>query len=143
MSLHDIFEVLDHLERHWRTSERLDHSCRFSVNAVNTRNGMTLSNFWPDHWCPVQPRSAATRNHDLAGIRALATFMKKQDTWQDDPTVDIPFAKESRKDPTFLMRGELGQLFEAAANDEDTTRRARNLAIVALLSHGCSRLAAG
>ncbi len=32
------------------------------------------------------------------------------------------------------MRGELGQLFEAAANDEGTNLRARNLAIVALLS---------
>ena len=81
-----------------------------------------------------RPRSAATRNHELAGIRSLATFMKKQGTWQNDPTNDIPFAKESRKDPTFLMRGELVRLFEAAANDEDQGSRARNLAIVAVLS---------
>jgi site-specific recombinase XerC len=32
------------------------------------------------------------------------------------------------------MRGELGRLFEAAANDAYSIRRARNLAIVALLS---------
>ncbi len=60
--------------------------------------------------------------------------MKKQGTWQNDPTNDIPFAKEARKDPTFLMRGELGRLFEAAANESDSIRRARNLAIIALLS---------
>jgi integrase/recombinase XerC len=81
-----------------------------------------------------RPRSAATRNHELASIRALANSLKKQGTWQNDPTNDIPFAKESRKDPTFLMRGELGRLFEAAANDSDNIRRARNLAIIALLS---------
>ena len=81
-----------------------------------------------------RPRSAATRNHNLAGTRALATFMKKQGIWQDDPTDDVRFTKESRKDPTFLMRGELGRLFEAAANDSDNIRRARNLAIIALLS---------
>jgi site-specific recombinase XerD len=64
----------------------------------------------------------------------LAEFMKKQGAWKNDPTNNIPFAKESRKDPTFLMRGELGRLFEAAANDNDKIRRARNLAIIALLS---------
>ena len=82
----------------------------------------------------AQTRAASTRNHELASIRALAKFLKKQGVWKDAPTVDIPFAKESRKDPTFLLRGELGRLFEAAANDANTTRRARNLAIVALLS---------
>lgn len=81
-----------------------------------------------------RPRSASTRNHDLAGIRAFATFMKKQGIWHSDPTNDIPFAKESRKDPTFLICGELRQLFEAAANDSDYVRRARSLAIIALLS---------
>lgn len=81
-----------------------------------------------------RPRSAATRNHELAGIRALAIFMKKQGTWHDDPTNDVPMAKESRKDPTFLLRGELGRLFQVAANDSDSVRRARDLAIIALLS---------
>ncbi len=81
-----------------------------------------------------QQRAASTRNHELASIRALAKFLKKQDIWPNDPTEGIPFAKESRKDPTFLLQAELGRLFEAAAKDEDATRRARNLAIVALLS---------
>ena len=78
--------------------------------------------------------AASTRNHELAGIRALATFLKEQRIWKTSPTDGIRYAKESRKDPTFLMRTELGRLFEAAANDKDSTRRARNLAIVALLS---------
>ena len=80
------------------------------------------------------PRSASTRNHELASIRTLGKFLKKRGVWKNDPTVDIPFAKESRKDPTFLMRGELRKLFEEAANDVNASCRARNLAIVALLS---------
>jgi len=60
--------------------------------------------------------------------------LKKQGIWENDPTVDMAFAKESRKDPTFLMRGELARLFESASTDENSTRGARNLAIVALLS---------
>jgi integrase/recombinase XerC len=81
-----------------------------------------------------RPRSAATRNHELASIRALADYLRKQGAWQNNPTNDIPFAKESRKDPTFLMRRELARLFESASTDKNSTRRARNLAIVALLS---------
>lgn len=81
-----------------------------------------------------KPHAASTRNHELAAIRSLAAFLTRYGVWQHNPTDGITFAKESRKDPTFLMRDELVRLFEAAASDEDSTRRARNLAIVALLS---------
>ena len=120
--------------RHLRTSERPEHFLLFLVNAKSALRKIDLEQFLVRRTASGQPRAASTRNHELASIRALGKFLKKRGVWKNDPTVDIPFAKESRKDPTFLMRGELGQLFEAAANEEDTTRRARNLAIVALLS---------
>ena len=80
------------------------------------------------------PRAAATRNHELAGIRSLARLMKSTGTWQNNPTKGIRFAKESRKDPTFLFQSELRQLFEAAAETDDAIERSRNIAIIALLS---------
>lgn len=80
------------------------------------------------------PRAASTRNHELAGIRTLAHAFVKDGIWRDDPTSEIPFAKESRRDPTFLLQHELGKLFRAAAMEADPFHRARDVAIVAVLS---------
>lgn len=81
-----------------------------------------------------EPRAATTYNHELAGVRALARAMTESGEWPSDPCRGIRPRKESRKDPAFLTDGELGRLFEAASADADPISRARNLAIVALLS---------
>ncbi len=79
-------------------------------------------------------RSIASRNQELAGVRALATFLRKSGTWTLDPTEEIPFLKESRRDPAFLTTGELARLFEVTAREPEEPLRARNLAILALFS---------
>jgi site-specific recombinase XerC len=85
-------------------------------------------------------RSAATRNQELAAIMAFATFLRKTGDWGSDPTKDIDFAKEPNRDPVFLMAGELRRLFEIAGNEADTTIRARDLAIIAVLSQAGLRV---
>jgi site-specific recombinase XerD len=81
-----------------------------------------------------EPRCASTRNQELAALRALASLARTDGRWTQNPTEGLHFAKESRKDPVFLTSAELAKLFAVAASENDQTRRARNIAIVALLS---------
>lgn len=85
-------------------------------------------------------RCATTRNQELAALKSLGNFARRRGYWILDPTQDIVFAKEARRDPAFLCAEELRQLFEAAGNEADTGIRARDLAIVAVLSQAGLRV---
>jgi site-specific recombinase XerD len=78
--------------------------------------------------------SAATRNQELAALRTLGRFATERGYWTADPARGVPFAKEPPRDPAVLSVVELQRFFRAAATDRDASRRARNLALLALLS---------
>lgn len=102
------------------------------VSATPSRND--VERFLARPTVSGERRSAATRNQELAGVRALADFLRKSGTWTSDPTEEIPFIKEPRKDPAFLTSGELRRLFEVTSAETNPVLRSRNLAIVAILS---------
>lgn len=79
-------------------------------------------------------RSAATHNQELAALRAFVKFAKRDLGWTEDPTADVPFAREAPRDPAVLSVFELRRLFTLAAKEELPWRRARDLALLALLS---------
>lgn len=54
--------------------------------------------------------------------------------WMTNPTADIPLARENPHDPVVLGVGEIRALFVAAAAEPDAWKRARGLALLALLS---------
>jgi len=79
------------------------------------------------------PRSPATRNQELAALRAFARFSHRRTGWTEDPTAGIAFLREPRRDPTVLVPSEVRRLFEAAAKSSGPDR-ARNLAMLAVLT---------
>lgn len=79
-------------------------------------------------------RSAATRNQELAALRAFGAFAKRELGWQEDPTDGIAFLKEQPRDPPVLSVFEIRRLFTVASNSVRVWQRARDLAILALLS---------
>lgn len=79
------------------------------------------------------PRSPATRNQELAALRAFARFSHRRTGWTEDPTVGIAFLREPRRDPTVLMPSEVRRLFEATAQLAGP-ERARDLALLAVLT---------
>ena len=79
-------------------------------------------------------RSAATRNQELAALRAFAKFAIRGLHWTTDPTEDIPFVREPPRDPAVLSASEVRRLFTAAAETKRPAKRAQSLAVLALLS---------
>jgi integrase/recombinase XerC len=79
-------------------------------------------------------RSVATRNQELAALRALGRFALARGYWSANPTVRVAFAREVARDPAVLSIGELRTFFIEAAREERPWRRARNLALLALLA---------
>jgi integrase/recombinase XerC len=79
-------------------------------------------------------RSEAGRNQELQALRALAKFALRESLWPADPTTAGPFLREAPRDPAVLSLDELRRLFTVAAETAGPRRRARDLAILALLS---------
>ncbi|MFO0590479.1 MAG: tyrosine-type recombinase/integrase [Polyangiaceae bacterium] len=79
-------------------------------------------------------RSAATRNQELAALRAFATFAKRELGWKEDPTEGISFLKEQPRDPPVLSVFEIRRLFSLASASSRGWQRQRDLAVLALLS---------
>ena len=79
-------------------------------------------------------RSAATRNQELAALRAYSTFARREKLWRNDPTEGVPFVREPPHDPPVLSVFELRRLFFVASEIGNEFRRVRALAILALLS---------
>lgn len=80
------------------------------------------------------PRSRATRNQELAALRALASFLVAEQAWAADPTAGLAFVREPPRDPHVLSTGEVRALFSTAATSSPPDLRTRNLAILAILS---------
>jgi len=87
-----------------------------------------------------KPRSAAARNQELSALRAFAAFARRELNWTTNPTEDIPFVREALHDPAVLTAPELSQLFETAATTSRRGERARDLALLAVLSQAGLRV---
>ena len=85
-------------------------------------------------------RATTTRNQELAALRSFAFFAKREFGWATNPVEDIPFIDEPPRAPAVLTCLELQQLFEAAANHSQPGERARNLALLAVLSQAGLRV---
>lgn len=79
-------------------------------------------------------RSAATRNQELAALRAFSTFARRELGWVADPTDGIAFLKEQPRDPPVLSVFEIRRLFSLASSSARGWQRERDLAMLALLS---------
>lgn len=84
--------------------------------------------------------SPATRNQELAALRAFAKFAQRDLAWTSNPTDGVPFAREAPRDPPVLSMPELRRMFTTAASDEEPSARARGLAVLAVLSQAGLRV---
>lgn len=81
-----------------------------------------------------KPRAATARNQELSALRSFAAFARRELNWATTPTEGIPFVREAPHDPAVLSAPELAQLFETAAATSRRGERARDLALLAVLS---------
>lgn len=81
-----------------------------------------------------RPRTPATRNQEVAALRAFAQFAMRDLGWPANPTDGVPFAREAPRDPPVLSVFEVRRLFSVAATSPDATERARDLALLAILA---------
>jgi len=86
------------------------------------------------------PAAPATRNQELAALRAFASFAARDLGWTANPTEGIPFAREAPRDPPVLSIFEVRRMFTVAAEEADPLVRDRALAILALLSQAGLRV---
>lgn len=84
------------------------------------------------------PRSASTRNQELAAIRAYVAFAREEFGWREDPARGVEFVREPPRAPTVLSGPELSALFAAAARASRSP--ARDLALLAALSQAALRV---
>jgi integrase/recombinase XerC len=85
-------------------------------------------------------RSVAARNQELAALRAFAKFAQLNLGWKEDPAHGIPFLREPARDPAVLTVFEVRRLFTIAAEKRAPADRARDLAVLALLSQAGLRV---
>lgn len=86
------------------------------------------------------PRAPSARNQELSALRAFAAFALRELNWATNPTEDVPFVREAPHDPAVLTAPELAQLFETAAATSREGERARDLALLAVLSQAGLRI---
>ncbi len=87
-----------------------------------------------------EPRSAAARNQELAALKVFTRFAQREGEWATDPTAGIAFCREPPHDPAVLTAPELAALFRVAASKSRPRERARNLALLAVLSQAGLRV---
>lgn len=85
-------------------------------------------------------RASTSRNQELAALRSFVAFARGELGWITNPTDGIPFVREAPHDPAVLTATELRQLFETAAKSTRPWERARNLALLAVLSQAGLRV---
>lgn len=144
----------DHLEAFARHLASVNHAPR-TVKTYRTIIGsfqaFTPSRSGPPSHAEVEaflarprrdgaPRAATARNQELAALRVFARFAVRDLGWETNPTEGIPVVREAPRDPAVLTGSELGQLFEAVARTSRPRDRARNLALVAVLSQAGLRV---
>lgn len=79
-------------------------------------------------------RSASTMNQELAALRAFVKFAKRDLGWTHDPTEGLAFQREPPRSPAVLSVFEIHRFFRAAAGNQEPVARARDLALLCLLS---------
>lgn len=85
-------------------------------------------------------RAASTRNQEFAAVRAFVSFARDELGWTTDPAKGIDFVREPRRIPAVLTAPELSALFEAVTRASRTHVRARDLALLAVLSQAALRV---
>lgn len=85
-------------------------------------------------------RSPAGRNQELAALRALSAFARRDLGWTANPADGIPFLREPTRDPPVLGHSEVRRLFDVAAEISDPRRRSLALIVVAVLSQAALRV---
>ncbi len=85
-------------------------------------------------------RSPATRNQELAALRALSLFARREGAWSNDPTFGIEFARVPIHEAVFFTSQELRRLFLAADQQHTPRDRSRDVALLALLSQAALRV---
>lgn len=79
-------------------------------------------------------RAASSFNQALSALRVLGNVAVTEAIWPVDPTAGISMLKVPRKEPNFLDRIELTQMFRAAASLPTPHERARELALLAVFA---------
>lgn len=77
-------------------------------------------------------RAAATRNLDRAALRRFAEYAARLGVQLE--LGELEFEREPAHDPCVMTAGEVRRLFEVVASDGRAVLRARNLALVAILT---------
>lgn len=85
-------------------------------------------------------RSPATRNQELAALRALSLFAQREGNWTKDPTFGIEFARVPIHEAVFFTSQELRRLFHAADQQRSQRDCSRDTALLALLSQAGLRV---
>ncbi len=83
----------------------------------------------------------ATRNQRLATCKSFYRWALVEGLVERDPTVGVDFAREPRRDPTFLTAEEVDRLLQVAESTATEHYLRRDLALLTLLFHTGLRLA--
>lgn len=81
-----------------------------------------------------QQRAPSSLNQALSALRVLANVAVTSGVWEQDPTAGIAMLKDPPKEPNFVGREELTLMFRAAASMSAPVSRARDLALLAVLT---------
>lgn len=85
-------------------------------------------------------RAITTRNQELASLKALARFALRDSSWTTDPTSGVDFKRVPKREATYYTMSEVSRLFMTAARDNNLTLRARNVALLAVMSQAGLRV---
>jgi integrase/recombinase XerC len=81
-----------------------------------------------------QRRAPSSLNQALSALKVLSNVAVTGGVWRDDPTKDMVMLKDPPKEPNFLGREELAVMFRTAASLPTPVDRARDLALLAVLT---------
>jgi integrase/recombinase XerC len=126
-----------------RTASTYVHVASAFVSALADENHPTardVEQFLERPSAVGERRAASTRNQELAALRCLARFALREGVWASDPTLGIAFARVPRQDATFFTMDELHRLFLVALKERSPVMRARNIALLAVMSQAGLRV---
>lgn len=108
----------------------LDHLDALKLESIT--RGTVHAFLWRARTTGVKP-SPSTLNQELAALRVFSKFLVEHGE-RPLPIADIPFEHEASRDPAVMTGGEVRRFFEEAAKESEPARRARGLALLALLT---------
>lgn len=80
-----------------------------------------------------QRAGPSTVNQEVSALRVFSRHLETQGQ-RPLPVGEVPFEREAERDPVVMTAGEVRRIFEIVAEHTDPLRRARDLALVALLT---------